>query len=62
MPNMLLMSAFKVGNPVEGFILMETCDLTRGSRDFCLHGFHIKTRQNVGLSSSPSTLKPERSL
>ena len=39
--NMLLMSAFKICNPVEAFVLMEGDDFTRDSGHFCSHGFHI---------------------
>jgi hypothetical protein len=49
MANMLLMSAFEVGNPVEKFILMKTHDFTRDSGHFCSHGFHIEA--NVSLRS-----------
>ena len=41
MTNMLPMSAFKVGNPVEGVVLMKADDLTRGLGYFCSHGFHV---------------------
>jgi hypothetical protein len=30
-------------DPVEEFIVVETHDLTRDSRDACSHGFHMKT-------------------
>src|SRR6266478_3138781 len=36
--NMLLMPAFKVGNPVQAFVLMKGDDFTRDSGDFCSHG------------------------
>ncbi len=49
MANMLLMSAFEVGNPIEKFILMKTRDFTRDSGHFCSHGFHIEA--NVILCS-----------
>ena len=39
--NMLLLSAFKIGNPVQAFVLMKGDDFTRDSGDFCSHGFHI---------------------
>ncbi len=39
--DMLLMAAFEVGNPVEAVVLMKADDSTRGSGDFCLHGFHV---------------------
>ena len=40
--NMLLMSAFKIGNPVEAFVLMKGDDFTWDSGRFCTHGFHIE--------------------
>jgi hypothetical protein len=49
MANMLLMSAFEVGNPVEKFILMKPHDFTGDSGHFCSHGFHIEA--NVILRS-----------
>ena len=39
----LLMSAFKISNPIEGFILMEADNFTRDSGDICSHGFHIES-------------------
>jgi hypothetical protein len=42
-PNMLLMSALKIGNPVEELVLVKTDNLTRDSRCFCRHGFHVKS-------------------
>jgi hypothetical protein len=39
--NMLSMSAFKIGNPVEAFVLMKGNDFTRDSWHFCSHGLHI---------------------
>jgi hypothetical protein len=41
MANMLLMSAFKVGDPVEGFVLMKAHDLTRDLGYFCSCRFHV---------------------
>jgi hypothetical protein len=41
MANMLLMSAFKVGNPVEETVLMKAHDFTRGPGYCCSHGFHV---------------------
>ena len=40
---MLLLTAFQVRDQVEEFIVVETHDLTRDSRDACSHGFHMKT-------------------
>src|SRR5258707_14234316 len=40
--NMLLMSAFKIGNPVQAFVLMKGDDFTRDSGDSCSHGFHME--------------------
>lgn len=42
MAYMLLMSAFKISNPIEGFILVKTNNFTRNPGDFCLHGFHFE--------------------
>ncbi len=41
MTNVLSMSAFKVGNPVEGFVLMKAHDFTRGAGYSCSRGFHV---------------------
>ena len=42
MANMLLMSAFEVGNPVEAFILMKTHNFARDSAgNWRSHGFHV---------------------
>jgi hypothetical protein len=41
MANMLLMSAFKVGNPIEEVVLMKAHDFTRGPGYFCSDGFHV---------------------
>lgn len=38
---MLLMSAFKIGDPVEGFVLMKAHDFTRDLRCLCSRGFHV---------------------
>jgi hypothetical protein len=45
MTNMLLMPAFKFGNPVETFILMKTHDFTRDSAgNSRSHGFHVQLK------------------
>ena len=42
MAYMLSMSAFKIGNPVEGFIKMKSDYFTADSGHLCLHGFHVE--------------------
>ena len=42
MADMLLMSAFKVRDPVETFVLMESHDFARFSGYFSSHGFHME--------------------
>jgi hypothetical protein len=39
--NLLLMPAFKVGNPVEAFILMKSDNFARDAGRFCSHGLHM---------------------
>src|SRR5271157_3621041 len=41
MANMLLMTTFEVGNPVEVFILMKSHNFTGDSGHACSHGFHM---------------------
>jgi hypothetical protein len=40
MAYMLLMSTFKIGNPIEGFIQMIIYDLAGDSCHLCLQRFH----------------------
>ena len=40
---MLLMSAFKISNPIEGFILVKANNFTRDAGYICSHGFHIES-------------------
>ena len=40
--NTLLMSAFKIGNPVEAFIQMIIHNFTRSSSQLCSQGFHME--------------------
>lgn len=40
MANMLLMAAFKVGNPIEEVVLMKAHDPPGGPAHFGAHGFH----------------------
>jgi hypothetical protein len=49
MAYMLSMSAFKISNPIEEFILVKTDNLTRGSGHFCLHWFHVEAEANSTL-------------
>jgi hypothetical protein len=46
---MPLMPAFKIRNPIGGFIKVEANNFTRDCGDICSHGFHIE-------ASSYSTL------
>ena len=43
MAYMLLMSAFKISNPIEGFILVKANNFTKDSGDLCSHGLHIES-------------------
>jgi hypothetical protein len=42
MPNMLLVPAFKIGDPIQGLIQMKPDDLAGSPYDFCLQGFHME--------------------
>jgi hypothetical protein len=51
---MLLMAAFKVGNPIEEVVLMKAHDLTRGPDHFCSHGFHVSANWHSTLFAENS--------
>ncbi|MGB9434031.1 MAG: hypothetical protein WBQ89_17440 [Candidatus Acidiferrum sp.] len=52
MANMLLMTAFEVGNPIEVFILMKSHNFTGDSGHACSHGFHMEpTGRGVNVHS-----------
>jgi hypothetical protein len=60
MANMLLMAAFKVGNPIEEVVLMKVHDFTRRTNHFCSHGFHVSANSHFTLFAANSRKAPIR--
>ncbi len=54
MAYMLLMSAFKIGDPIEGFIQMIIYDFTGDSCHLCLQRFHRSGHSTSSLAVVPN--------
>ena len=55
----LLMSAFKVSNPVEGCIQMKINDVARDACRLCLSGIHVWPSADILLSLFGLVAQPE---